>query len=129
LYTQIRVAVENPDENSLSLTNRNIFTEAVRRLGVPYTSIGDDEFDQRFVVLARPEELAKKLLGSPYLRQRLLRTKKLDIQLSGDYLIFRMRGFVTNIEILKELIDLIYEVADRVEKTTQTAPATSFSLN
>jgi hypothetical protein len=127
LYTQIYVPVENPEGNSLSLTQRNIFTKAVKRLGVPYTPTGDDEFDQRFVVLAKPDKFTRTLLGSPYLRQKILRTRKLEIQLVESNLNFRVRGFVRDIETLRELFDLINEVADRVEK--KALQATSFSLN
>lgn len=127
LYTMIQVPVENPDGNSLSLAQRNIFTEAVRRLGVPYTPTGDDEFDQRFVVLAKPDNFMHTLLGSPYIRQKLLRTRKLEINLNQGDLNFRVRGFVKDIDTLQELFDLINEIADRIEK--KALPKTPFSLN
>lgn len=127
LYTMIQVPVKNPGGNSLSLSQRNIFTEAVKRLGVPYTPTGDDEFDQRFVVLAKPENFIHTLLGSPYIRQKLLRTRKLEINLNQDDLNIRVRGFEKNIDTLHELFDLINEIADRVEK--KAFQTTSFSLN
>jgi hypothetical protein len=127
LYTQIQVPVENPEGNSLSLSQRNIFTEAVKKLGVPYIPTGDDEFDQRFVVVAKPENFIRTILGSPYIRQKLLRTRKLDINLVESNLNFRVRGFVKDLETLLELIELINEIADRIEK--KALQKTSFSLN
>lgn len=127
LYTQIQLQVDNPDGKTISISKRNIFTEAVKRLGVPYVSTGDEEFDRKFVVVAKPQELVKKLLGSPYLRQKLIRTRKLDIDLRDNQLKFLVRGFVRDTETILELFDLINEFADRVEKLT--LPATSFSLN
>jgi hypothetical protein len=127
LYTQIQVPVANPEGNSLSLTQRNIFTEIVKRLGVPYIPTGDDEFDQRFVIVAKPDNFMRKLFGSPYLRQKLLQIRKLDIQLVESNLNFRVRGFVNNIETLRELFDLVNEFAERVD--LNAVATTSFSRN
>lgn len=127
LYTQIQVPVNNPQGNSLSLTQRNIFTEIVKRLGVPYKSTGDEEFDKRFAVVANPDSLIRNLLGSSYLRQKLLRTHKLDVQLVEENLKFRVRGFVRNAETMRELFDLINEFAERVDKTSTVG--VSFSQN
>jgi hypothetical protein len=127
LYTQIQVPVANPEGNYLSLTQRNIFTEIVKRLGVPYIPTGDDEFDKRFVIVAKPDKFMRKLFGSPYLRQKLLQTRKLDIQLVESNLNFRVRGFVNNIETLRELFDLVNEVAERVD--LNAIASSSFSRN
>jgi hypothetical protein len=127
LYTQIQVPVANPEGNYLSLTQRNIFTEIVKRLGVPYIPTGDDEFDKRFVIVAKPDKFMRKLFGSPYLRQKLLQTRKLDIQLVESNLNFRVRGFVHNIETLRELFDLVNEVAERVD--LNAIASSSFSRN
>ena len=127
LYTQIQVPVANPEGNYFSLTQRNIFTEIVKRLGVPYIPTGDDEFDKRFVIVAKPEKFIRKLFGSPYLRQKLLQTRKLDIQLVESNLNFRVRGFVNNIETLRELFDLVNEVAERVD--LNAIASSSFSRN
>jgi hypothetical protein len=127
LYTQIQVPVANPEGNYLSLTQRNIFTEIVKRLGVQYIPTGDDEFDKRFVIVAKPDKFIRKLFGSPYLRQKLLQTRKLDIQLVESNLNFRVRGFVHNIETLRELFDLVNEVAERVD--LNAIASSSFSSN
>jgi hypothetical protein len=121
------VPVANPEGNYLSLTQRNIFTEIVKRLGVQYIPTGDDEFDKRFVIVAKPDKLIRKLFGSPYLRQKLLQTRKLDIQLVESNLNFRVRGFVNNIETLRELFDLVNEVAERVD--LNAIASSSFSRN
>ena len=127
LYTQIQVPVANPKGHSLSLTRRNIFTEIVRRLGVPYTPTGDNDFDRQFVVLTKPSLDTNDFLGSSYLRKKLLRAPKLDVRLKGSKLNFRVRGFVNDHETLRELFDLITDVAESVDQDKQ--PELPFSSN
>jgi hypothetical protein len=115
LYTEICLPVQTSPNDYLLLTPNDLSTRAVKLLGVKYAQVGDGEFDRRFAFRCRPEGLAAGLFKSAYLRQRLMKMRRLSIAIERGELKFDIKGMEKDFEALRGYLDLIYDVAEAAE--------------
>lgn len=115
-YTRIVLFVNNQATAYLALYEEGVFSKIGKFFGMQDIQIGDEELDRRFIIKSRPENFAASLLLAGGLRQKLLETRPLNIELDGRELHFEQVGVLMNVDYLRSLFDLLSDVAGAVER-------------
>jgi hypothetical protein len=116
--TRIRVAVRNKGSAYFSLSPPMLPALARRFPPKEQVLLGDAAFDQRFLLRGRPAEFVAEVLAPEDLRQRLLRFRSgTGLILGAEDLLLQRHGLERDVEYLHSVLDLLCDVAERVEET------------
>jgi hypothetical protein len=126
-YTRIRAPYKNQDDIRFSIYRSSFIDDIGEFLGFHDIKIGDELFDNAYVIKGKEEEKVKELLSNSRIRTliaeqpRFYLTVKDDGGWFGSYfaegideLYFRVPGIIKDIEQLKELFDLFAAVLDQL---------------
>ncbi len=117
VYTRIVLFVNNQENAYLALYQEGVFSKIGKFFGMQDIQVGDEDLDRKFIIKSRPENFAASLLLIGNLRQRLLESGSLNIELDGRELHFERIGVLTNQENLRSVFDLLSDLAAAVERT------------
>ncbi len=123
IYTLISAGVQNSAGGFFQLSPAGILSKLGEALGIQDVKIGDDAFDQRYVVKSKPPEFALGLLGeSDMLRHDLMAKVKKNavIKLEGRQLTYTCIGQEKDVDYLEALFNLLCDIADRVDGSAES---------
>jgi len=115
-YTRIVVELANPTQLNLSISDESVGSGLKKMFGAKEILVGDEAIDAKFFIQGSPELAVQRLLSGTSLRQKLLETKSLSIELKGRQIVYQKRGFEANTERLLNLFDLLGDIAGGVER-------------
>ncbi len=82
----------------------------------PEGEIGDEKFNQRFLIKSQPEALAKRALASQQIRQKLIALRSFRrIILFAGQLSWEKDGVVTQPEDFERALEVVVELANAIE--------------
>ena len=116
IYTRITLDVNNATELWLAISNEGVGSKLKKMLGTKEILVGDEAIDAQFFIQGSPELAVQRLLSGTSLRQKLLETKSLHIELGNRRILYEKRGFEANPDKLLSLFDLLGDVADAVDR-------------
>jgi len=121
-FTQFRAPYVNADQFRFRVYRKSIFTPIGKLIGMQDVEIGEEEFDEAFVIKGNNELKLKQLFGNPRLRELLGAEKSVYFEVCDDEgwfsqkfpdgvdeLRFRALGTIKDIDHLKRLFDLFAE--------------------
>jgi hypothetical protein len=115
-YTRIDLALDNPENKFFSLGPEGLLSQIGEALGAQDITTGDLQFDQRFVVKARPPEVAKRSLYDAMLRDRLSQAHAMRVTTHGPILRHTKLGVETDVDYSLWLIELLLDLAEAIEE-------------
>lgn len=83
-YTRMRAPFVNRDGFRFVVYRASIFTPLGKMLGMQDIRIGNDRFDDDFVVKSNKEPQVRKLLADPKLRQLIQKQKRIRFEVKDD---------------------------------------------
>lgn len=126
-YTRIRAPYVNADGFQFVIHRSGIFSEVGEFLGFHDIEIGDEEFDQAFVIKSLNEEKVRELFADPKLQELIHQQPRFDLKVKDDEgwfgasfpdgvdeLYFVVPGIVKDIEQLKQLFEIFSEVLSQL---------------
>lgn len=140
-YTRMRAPYVNPDGFRFTIYRRGLFTGIAKFLGMQDVEMGEEHFDEAFVIKTNEEGRLRSLLSSDRLRGLIAQQKAIyfavkdDEGLFGpsfpegvDELYFQVVGVIKDLDRLKALYDLFAVALDelcRIGAAYQGAPDVS----
>jgi hypothetical protein len=115
VYTHILMDISNKSNLYLLLYDEDTQSKIANRLGARPIKSGDDTFDERFVAIGQPTNLAVNLLSNANLREKLLQARLLNIEIFDQHLHYERIDEETDINYLLFLFDLLDEIAENVD--------------
>ena len=116
LYTRLALAVDNPTGLNLALSGEGLGSKLEKLVGMKDIQVGDEEFDRRFFIRGAPEMAVQRLLANSSLRQKLIETRSVNIEVKDRAVRYTRQGFESNPDTLLSLFDLLSEIAVNVER-------------
>jgi len=126
-YTRMRAPYVNADGFRFSIYRSGIFSELGVFLGFQDVIIGNESFDEQFVIKASDEEKVKKLLAEPHIRDLISLHQRFRLEVKDDEgwfnksfpdgvdeLYFSVPGVIKDINQLKSLFEMFSEVLNRL---------------
>jgi hypothetical protein len=126
-YTRIRAPYVNPNKFKFCIYRAGFFTPLASMIGLQDITIGDQAFDDAFVIKSNNEEQVKWLFSDPTLRSLLQQLPKVYFEVRDDEgwfgtkfpngvdeLYFRTIGVIKDVEQLKILYALFAETLNRL---------------
>lgn len=114
-YTRIVTSVNNLTQLSMKVYQETVFSKVGKLLGGQDIKIGNEQFDQRYIIRGQPEMDVVLLLSSIGLQQKLLQDRTFNFDLKGSELYFEKRGIEKNVDQLQRVFDLLCDIAEAVE--------------
>jgi len=115
-YTRIVLDVNNHTELRLSISGEGVGSKLKKMLGAKEILVGDEAIDAKFFIQGNPEMAVQRLLSNTGLRQKLLDSHSLHVELTGQRIVYEKRGFEANPENLLYLFDLLGDIGMGVER-------------
>ena len=127
VFTRMRAPYVNPGGFQFTVYRKSIFTGLGKMLGMQDIEIGDEPFDQDFVVKGTDEARVRELLSNPKIRELIARQPKLHFTVKDDEgwfgatfpegvdeLYFQVVGVIKDVERLKLLYELFAETLEQL---------------
>jgi hypothetical protein len=114
-YTRIVLEVNNSLQRSMKIYQETIFSKVGKLIGGQDLQIGNEQFDQRYIIKGQPELDVVKMLSSIGLQQKLLLDRTFNFELKGSELYFEKRGIERNVDQLQREFDLLCDIAEAIE--------------
>jgi hypothetical protein len=127
VFTRMRAPYVNPGGFRFTVYRKSIFTGLGKMLGMQDIEIGDEPFDQDFVVKGTDEARVRELLSNPKIRELIARQPKLHFTVKDDEgwfgatfpegvdeLYFQVVGVIKDVERLKLLYELFAETLEQL---------------
>lgn len=115
--TKIRVTV-NPATRAFFRLSPPMWP-ALARFSTPRERVlvGDDEFDRAFLLRGQPEEIVATVFAPAELRQRVLELRPgTELMLRGTEIWLSEPGLERDVDYLQFVLDLLCDLAERVEE-------------
>ena len=126
-YTRLRAPFMNADGLQFTVYDESIFSPIGKLFGMQDIQLGDEAFDNRFVVQGNNEEKMRLLLKDPDLKRRMHSLSQMRILVKDDEgwfgatfpegvdeLYYECHGTETDPEVIKDMFDLFTLVLDRL---------------
>jgi hypothetical protein len=137
-YTRMRAPFVDPEGFRFTVYRKGIFSDIGKRLGMQDIEIGDQAFDQSFILKSNQESKLRELLASSKILDLIGQQPQIYFSVKDDEgffhssfpegvdeLYFQVVGVIKDVERLKLLYDLFAETLDqlcRIGSATQIAP-------
>lgn len=118
-YTRWYVSTNAPPDMQLSISNEGLLSKVGKAVGMQDIQTGDGDLDRRFIIKGKPEAVVAQLMAGASVRDKLLQTRSLDINLADSCLRFSTVGALLDVEYLHLLLDLLCDLADAIERAGQ----------
>jgi hypothetical protein len=116
VYTRIGVEVNNPTELILSISGEGVGSGLKKMFGAKEILVGDEALDAKLFIQGSPEMTVQRLLSGTSLRQKLLETQYLNIELKSKQIVYQKRGFEANPDKLLFVFNLMADIAEAVDR-------------
>jgi len=116
VYTRLALAVDNPAGLNMALSGEGLGSKLEKLVGKKDILVGDEEFDRRFFIRGTPEIAIQRLLANSSLRQKLLETRSVNIEVKDRTVRYTKQGFESNPDTLLALFDLMNELGVNVDR-------------
>ncbi|GAU77006.1 hypothetical protein [Fusibacter sp. 3D3] len=124
MNTRIRSIFKNPTRLSFKLYHEGFFSSLSKMLGMQDILIGDDEFDQRFVVKSNDEIKIRQLLSDYKLKQLLFFGKPITLEIKlkdkclnskdESILLYQATGVIKDIDTLENILNIFERFIDHM---------------
>jgi hypothetical protein len=127
VFTRMRAPYVNPSGFRFTIYRQGFFSDIAKRFGMQDIEIGDQAFDQDFIVKATDESQVRALLTDVKLRELIMAQPKIELTVKDDEgwfgakfpegvdeLHFQVVGIIKDIDRLKGLYDLFAETLDQL---------------
>jgi hypothetical protein len=126
-YTRMRAPYVNPDGFRFTIYRKSLFSGLGKLLGMQDIEIGDQEFDEAFIIKGTDDFRVQKLFGDRKIRQLIHAQPEIMLEVKDsegwfgprfpdnvDELYFQVTGVITDIARLKALYELFAAVLDQL---------------
>ena len=107
MRTKISCTLNHSPKLQFKIRHQGLFNKPLILLGMQDIQIGDQYFDDNFVIQGSPVELLQEFLQQEQVRHLLPKSYELVFELKNNVLEFRCRGFIKENGILESLVALI----------------------
>jgi hypothetical protein len=127
VFTRMRAPYVNPSGFRFTIYREGFFSEIAKRFGMQDIEIGDEAFDQHFIVKSSDESQVRSLLSDIKLRELMMAQPKIELTVKDDEgwfganfpegvdeLYFHVVGVIKDIDRLKSLYELFAETLDQL---------------
>ena len=127
VFTRMRAPYVNPGGFRFTVYRKSIFSGLGKMLGMQDIEIGDESFDQDFIIKATDEARVRELLSNPKIRELISRQKDIRFTVKDDEgwfganfpegvdeLYFQVLGVIKDVERLKLLYELFAETLEHL---------------
>jgi hypothetical protein len=127
VFTRMRAPYVNPGGFRFTIYRKGIFSDLGKKLGMQDIEVGDEPFDQDFIIKGNDEARVRELLSDQKIRELIARQPEIlftvkddegwfgpDFPDGVDELYFQVAGVVKEIERLKLLYELFSETLDQL---------------
>jgi hypothetical protein len=136
VYTRVRAPYRNKDGFRFMICRRNFLTDIQKFFGIQDVEIGEPEFDKDFIIQSNDEIKIKRLLANNTIREQIVQQPRVRFEVRDDEgwrgvkfpedvdeLIFKVHGFIRDVETLKALLGLF---AETLNYLCQSGSASSY---
>lgn len=127
-FTRIRAAFFNPSGFRFRVYEKSIFSNIGIWLGMQDVVVGEDVFDERYIIQGNDEEKVRLLFAGGIIRTLITSQPDMRLEIRDDdggwfsnsfpegvdELYYEMRGVIKDMDRLEALFDLFAEVLDRL---------------
>jgi hypothetical protein len=140
-YTRMRAPFVDPEGFRFTVYRRGVFSDIGKWFGMQDIEIGDEAFDQDFILKSNQEPKLRELLGSSKIRDLIAQQPQIYFAVKDDEgflsssfpgevdeLYFQVGGALKDVERLKLLYELFAETLDqlcRIGAATENPPNVS----
>lgn len=137
-YTRIRIPFKNDQGFKFKIYQEGFFSGIGKVFGMQDIQIGEEDFDDRFIIKSSSEESIKTLLRED-IRQQMLRIPKLHLTINRDdaflnakldynetMLEYQVLGMIKDLNLLVDVSDIMEAVMDQMvtmDITTEEMPS------
>jgi hypothetical protein len=127
VFTRMRAPYVNPNGFRFTIYRRGFFSDIGKRFGMQDIEIGDQAFDDDFIVKSSDESQVRSLLSDVKLRELIMAQPKIELTVKDDEgwfgakfpegvdeLYFHVVGVIKDLDRLKRLYDLFAETLDQL---------------
>jgi hypothetical protein len=127
VFTRMRAPFVNPNAFRFSIYRRTIFSGLGKLFGMQDIEIGDEAFDQDFIIKATDDSQVRSLLSNTKIRDLIAKQPAIQFSVKDDEgwfgskfpegvdeLHFQVTGIVKDVERLKLLYELFAETLDEL---------------
>lgn len=115
LYTGMRVELPKPSPFGLDLYRAGFFTAIGKALGFDDIQIGDEWFDDHFVIKGRNPDLIRRFLACETLRSLIYQQPGIILRVDRLDIVFEYSGTIKNADRILRLFELFIEMLIRLE--------------
>lgn len=122
-YTRMRVPYIRENDITFKLSRKNVFSGLGRMFGMPLIETYDYDFNDEFVIKGNDESVIKEIFQNQNIKDKIASQKRLILKvgpykekksLTDSELYFQMTGVLKDIDKLKNLLELFYELMDEL---------------
>lgn len=126
-YTRLRVCFKNPSYYELKIKKENVFSKIGKALGTMDIQIGDEIFDNTYVIKSNDESTTYKLLNSATIRELISSFKKMNLVISPkkhqygtkcsegeSVLSYMVPHVIKDVSTIKKLLTLFEEMLNQL---------------
>ena len=140
-YTRMRAPFVDPEGFRFTVYRKGVFSDIGKWLGMQDIEIGDEAFDEDFILKSNEESKLRELLGSAKIRELISQQPDIYFSIKDDEgafvsnfpggvdeLYFQVVGVIKDVERLKLLYELFSETLDelcRIGSANESAPGVS----
>lgn len=127
VFTRMRAPYVNPGGFRFTVYRKGIFSGLGKMLGMQDIEIGDESFDQDFIIKGTDEARVRELLSNTKIRELIARQPEIRFTVKGDEgwfgtsfpegvdeLYFQVVGVIKDVERLKLLYELFAETLEQL---------------
>ncbi len=115
--TRVDISMQRPiDGVELSLSRESLVSRVGKQFGKQDVLVGDEQFDDSFLIKSTPELLAKRVFSRSDLRLRIVDTRVPEFQFDGEDMIWTSYGVVKDADYMQSVINLLCDLLDAIEK-------------
>jgi hypothetical protein len=127
VYTRMRAPYVNPGGFRFTVYRKGVFSGIAKKLGMQDIEIGDQSFDQDFIVKGNDETRVRELFSNQKIRELIVRQPEIHFTVKDDEgwfgasfpegvdeLYFVRVGVIKDVERLKLLYELFAETLDQL---------------
>jgi len=124
-YTRMRVPYKRENDIIFKLSRKNIFSGLGGLFGKPLIETYDYDFNDEFIIRGNDESVTREIFQNQSIKDRIKFQKKLILKtkpykenknMTDSELYFQMTGVLKDMEKLKNLFELFFEMMDELVK-------------
>jgi hypothetical protein len=114
VYTRMRAPYVNPTGFRFTIYRKGMFSDIAKWLGMQDVQVGQEPFDEEFIIKGTDEGMLRALFANPRIRELVSAQKKIHLTVKDAALHFHVVGVMKDIDRLKLLYELFAETLDQL---------------